>query len=231
LDSTAFNRGSFSPLHPGAARKITLGIVRRPPTSCAHRLRKPDQMCELLTLSVARCSRERQAPTWAFRDPEGHPSARRDKGDARWTTSRQGRGDRRRVRTTDAERTRAPSVGSSRTSRPERAKVAFAVHLRGFHPAPDRLLQDGPPRQRPASRFRLSSHRLPRVAPQGALTRKMRLTNFCNRLPKRAPSELSDSRARLGSLATSSMLSHRRPMTSGASSGRASLDGDAPASA
>jgi hypothetical protein len=51
------------------------------------------------------------------------------------------------------------------------------------------------PRQRLSSRFRLSGRCLPRVAPHAAPTRKMRLTNFCNRLTKRAPSGLSDSQA------------------------------------
>jgi len=60
----------------------------------------------------------------------------------------------------------------------------------------------------------------------------MRLSNFCNRLTKRAPSGLSDSRLpRATNLAAVRLaLRHLWPMTSG-SSGEASLDGDAPASA
>jgi len=34
-----------------------LGLLRRPPTPCAHRLRKPDRTLELLALSVARWAR------------------------------------------------------------------------------------------------------------------------------------------------------------------------------
>jgi len=41
------------------ARKHPAGDLRRPPTSCAHRLRKPDRTCELLALSVARCAQDR----------------------------------------------------------------------------------------------------------------------------------------------------------------------------
>jgi len=91
------------------------------------------------------------------------------------------------------------------------------------------------PRQRPASRIKLSSRYTPRVAPRPAPTGKMRLTNFCNRLTKRAPSGLSDSRLRLlhRSLAVAArlVLDHPRPMASGNPPGGASLDGDAPASA
>jgi len=41
------------------ARKHPAGDLRRPPNSCAHRLRKPDRTCELLALSVARWAQER----------------------------------------------------------------------------------------------------------------------------------------------------------------------------
>jgi hypothetical protein len=51
--TTAFNRDSFHPLRTGAARR-SLGIHRRPPTSRAHRLGKPDRASELLTFYVAR---------------------------------------------------------------------------------------------------------------------------------------------------------------------------------
>jgi len=81
-------------------------------------------------------------------------------------------------------------------------------------PHPVACCERAPPRQRPASHLRLSSRRHPRVAPQAASTRKARLTNFCNRLTKRAPSGLSDSRAHPESLATFRVQSHPRPMTS-----------------
>jgi len=50
------------------------------------------------------------------------------------------------------------------------------------------------PRQRLTSHLRLSSHIPLRVASTAAATGKMRLANFCNRLTKRAPSGLPDSR-------------------------------------
>jgi hypothetical protein len=52
--STAFNRGSFHPQRTGAARGHPFRGLRRPPTSCAHRLRKPDRTYELLAPHVAR---------------------------------------------------------------------------------------------------------------------------------------------------------------------------------
>jgi hypothetical protein len=60
------------------------------------------------------------------------------------TTSCQVRRDRRRVRTTDHERTRASSVGSTRTLRSERTEVALVVHVHEFCPAPCRPLRAGP---------------------------------------------------------------------------------------
>jgi len=53
---TAFNRDSFRSPRTGAARR-PLRIYRRPPTSRAHRLEKPDRASELLTFSVARWAR------------------------------------------------------------------------------------------------------------------------------------------------------------------------------
>jgi hypothetical protein len=66
-------------------------------------------------------------------------------------------------------------------------------------PHPVACREPGPPRQRMAGRFKLSRLRssrpgLPRDAPRG--TRKMRLTDFCNRPTTRAPQGLPDSRVR-----------------------------------
>lgn len=175
---------------------------------------------------------DEQAPTCAFRDPEGCPSARRDNDATRRTTSRQGRRDRRRVRTTDTERTRAPSVGSSRTLRPGRADVALAVHLRGVRPAPCRLLREGPA----PSKAGFSPQTIQPLPAASCLASRSDQKDAPHQLlqptNKRAPSGLSDSRAHPREpRSPHAMLSSLRPMTSSSSSGRASLDGDAPASA
>jgi hypothetical protein len=52
--TTAFNRGSCHPLRVVRHGDRLGGTYRRPPTSCAHRLRKPNHTDELLALSVAR---------------------------------------------------------------------------------------------------------------------------------------------------------------------------------
>jgi hypothetical protein len=70
-------------------------------------------------------------------------------------------------------------------------------------------------------------------------TRKMRRSDFCNRLQTRAPHRLPDSRMRpspgatlpRGSTARRRARAHLRPMASGAPPGEASLDGEPPASA
>jgi len=158
--------------------------------------------------------------------PEGHPPACRNNGDTRRTTSRQGRRDRRRVRTTDIERTRAPSIGSSRTLRPKRADVAFAIRLRGFRPAPGRLRREGPAPSRAGFSLQtiqpFASRELPRkrLRPERCAS-PTSATDSPNEHPLSCPIPGC----------TFSMLSHPWPMTSGTSSGRASLDGDAPASA
>jgi len=145
---------------------------------------------------------------------------------------RQVRRDRRRVRTTDIEQTRAPSAGSSQTLQFGRqASRSFYSH--GSYPAPCRLVQKRPASSKADVLLQTIQPSWLRVAPQSALTRKMRLTNFCNRLTKRAPSGLSDSRVHglTGFTAPGLVLSRLPPMASGDSSGGASLDGDSPASA
>jgi hypothetical protein len=49
---------AFTRSRTGAARRSPAGIYRWPPTSCAHRLRKPDPTCELLAPSVALRNRD-----------------------------------------------------------------------------------------------------------------------------------------------------------------------------
>jgi hypothetical protein len=83
------------------------GIHRRPPTSCAHRLRKPDRTSELLALSVARRARGRGL----------HPRLCQH-------LPCQARRCRRRFRTTATGRARTPSVGATRALQPERARHA-----------------------------------------------------------------------------------------------------------
>lgn len=105
----------------------------------------------------------------------------------RRTTPRQARRDHRRVRTLDIERTRAPSVGSPQALRLGRqvSRSLFTRTFAALHPIA--CGKCGLPRQRLASFFRLSGRSRLRVASQAVLTRKMHLTNFCNRLSKRAP--------------------------------------------
>jgi len=64
-------------------------------------------------------------------------------------------------RTMDTERTRAPSIGSPRTSRSEWAYVALVVHSHGFAPHPVACHAPTQPRQRLGGRFRLSHRPLP----------------------------------------------------------------------
>jgi hypothetical protein len=107
--------------------EIPLESSRRPPTFCAHRLRKPDRMCEPLTLSVTRRPRR-----WAGSDPRLQ------------VTPRQARRDRRRVRTPDIEQTRTPSVGSTPRLAVREVDFALVVYLHALYPAPCRLLQERP---------------------------------------------------------------------------------------
>jgi len=119
----------------------------------------------------------------------------------------------------------APCGSGERRSRSLFPRAASAPH-------PVACCKNDPPRQRPVSHFRLFDRWSPRVAPQRITTEKMRLSNFCNRLTNRAPSGLSDSRLLRATNLAAVRLALRRlwPMTS-SSSGEASLDGDAPASA
>jgi len=149
--------------------------------------------------------------------------------DARTTLS-QARRARRRVRTADIQRARAPSIGSSRTFRPGWADFALVVHSHVPAPHPVTRRENTLPRQWPgvSPRATQPSH----ASFLAGRTKKMRLTNFCNQLALRAPSGLSDSR-----LHGPAGLTARRHVRSastnglGTSSGEASLDGDAPASA
>jgi hypothetical protein len=181
--STAFNRASLHPPAPARHGDHPGVIYRRPPTSCAHRLRKPDRTSELLALSVART-------TPGSRDP---PAPLRH-------LPCQARRCRRRFRTTAIGRTRTPSVGSTRTLQPERAR-----HRERFtRVASPRTLSLaaslGLPRQRPTGRLELPRAITCHPAVAGIATRdatrKMRLTDFCNRLPSRAPCGSLDSRPR-----------------------------------
>jgi len=120
---------------------------------------------------------------------------------------RQARRCRRRFRTTTIGRTRTPSIGSCPCLAARAGSTSLVVHARGLTPHPvarcEPRLRTGPkphlaarlrrpPRQglagrlelprarrRPGCRFR---HQGPRLA-----ARKMRLTDFCNRLHSRAP--------------------------------------------
>jgi len=149
---------------------------------------------------------------------------------------RQAHWARRRFRTTSTERTRAPSVGSTRISRSGQAWPCLLFTHTGLAPHPVACREPGPPRQRMAGRFKLSRLRL-------VLRHNGREKDASHRLLQptaiRAPSGLPDSRVRspprrsiLADLPTRRRaLTHLRPMASGEPPGEASLDGEPPASA
>jgi hypothetical protein len=104
---------------------------------------------------------------------------------------RQAHRDRRWFRATNNRRTRAPSIGSTRTLRLGRLGHA-CCSLAWRRPHPVACRDPVPPRQGPAVRFKLSlrSRLLPRSRwgrppyppAQPDAPRKMRLSDFCNRL-------------------------------------------------
>jgi hypothetical protein len=231
-----FVRRRFSPMgrtvraagsHPRVARLLTVlasarcvparrgdlpgETYRRPPTSCAHRLRKPDRTNELLAFSVARWTRgrgllpvplpaPRRASSRLQRLPCGDAAARKP-------PSCQARRCRRRVRTTTTGWTRTPSIGSTRALRYGWARLRVAVHVRRRAPHPVARCEPVPPRQGQVGRLELprapaSASPSTFVAGSGAAftAGKMRLTDFCNRLPSRAPCGSLDSRLRPGAL-------------------------------
>jgi hypothetical protein len=161
-----------------------------------------------------------RAPTRVFVDPEGRPARAVQDG----------------TRRTCCARVAAPVAGLGRqaTSEPERlpldcpkpfgaggrtSRSLFTCTDTAPHPVVRR--QRGPPRQRPVSHFGLSGRAWSRVASRAVRTRKMRLSNFCNRLSIRAPLDCP-----------APVLPCKRPCGPLCGNlGRASLDGDAPASA
>jgi len=135
------------------------GTFRRPLTSCAHRLRKPDRTYELLALSVARWTRRCGLRPAAPSTPKGGlrlTTAPLRGAMSRHLPPRQVARCRRRFRTTTTRRTRAPSVGSTRTLRPERAQPRL-LFTRTASPRTLSLAASlGLPRQRPTGRLELS---------------------------------------------------------------------------
>jgi len=113
------------------------GTLRRPPTSCAYRLRKPDRTSELLALSVARRARGRGL----------HPRLRH--------LPRQARRRRPRFRTAATGQTRTPSIGSTRASQLQQARRRL-LFTRVASPRTLSLAASlGRPRQRPSGRLEL----------------------------------------------------------------------------
>jgi hypothetical protein len=123
------------------------GTFRRPPTSCAHRLRKPDRTCELLALSVARWTRRCGLRPAAASTPKGGlrimTAPSRD-GMSGHLPSRQAGRCRRRFRTTTTGRTRAPSVGSTRGLAARAGSAALVVHAHSLAPHPVACCEPGP---------------------------------------------------------------------------------------
>jgi len=120
------------------------GTFRRPPTSCAHRLRKPDRTYELLALSVARWTRRCGLRPTAPSTPKGGLPIRtapfRDATIGHLPSHQVAR-CRRRFRTTTTRRTRAPSVSSSSNLAARAGSATLVVHVAQPHPAPCRLLR------------------------------------------------------------------------------------------
>jgi hypothetical protein len=143
-----------------------------------------------------------RAPTRASAAPLGVASSRdgSPRGDA--VTGRlppcQARRCRRRFRTVATERTRTPSIGSTRALRPERARPRLlftrvaSPRTLSLAASPFCLVKG---RQVASSYPALPRAAVPLPARRPRYTaRKMRLTDFCNRLPKRAPCGSLDSR-------------------------------------
>jgi hypothetical protein len=145
-----------TPWHRRGTEATPWGAYRRPPTSCAHRLRKPDRTSELLALSVARRARGRGL----------HPRLCRH-------LPCQVRRCRRRFRTTATGRTRTPSVGGTRALQPERARHRL-LFTRVASPRTLSLAASlGLPRQRPTGRLELSRAPACHPAVAGTETRVM----------------------------------------------------------
>jgi len=116
---------------------------------------------------------------------------------------------RRRFRTTATSETGAPSIGSSRTLRPGWARCA-RCSLAQIAPHPVARCEPGAASSKAAGSPRAipctceppcggpRPGALARVRPGAA--RKMRLTDFCNRLPSRAPCGLLCFRSLLGAV-------------------------------
>jgi hypothetical protein len=139
---------------------------RRPPTSCAHRLRKPDRTCEPLTLSVASRPRGERAPTRFSRGALCAPS----EDDVPRAPRRQTRWTRRRFRAT-SNRTNQSAFHRIDPDLAIRAdSAALVVHAHGLAPHPVARREPWPPRQRQAGRFELS--RLRRESPLGSSSRR-----------------------------------------------------------
>jgi hypothetical protein len=100
---------------------------------------------------------------------------------------RQARRCRRRFRTTTTVRTEAPSLGSTRTLRPERARLRILFACTASPRTLSLAASLGLPRQRPAGRLELPRSVLCAAFRRRSGAGKMRLTDFCNRLPSRAP--------------------------------------------
>jgi hypothetical protein len=166
-----------APSHHGAARRSLTGTYRRPPTSCAQRLRKPDRMCELLAPSVAPRIRRHGLLTRAPEHPVGWPLSSPTPLRVSATSRpplRRIRRDRRRFRTTDnRESVRLPSdrpgpCGPGGLGRACCSRARASPRTLSLAAIPACLVKGG------------------RVASSYPVTGKMRLTDFCNR---RSPNE------------------------------------------
>jgi hypothetical protein len=192
-----------SALHvPARHGELRLRSPRWPPTSCAHRLRKPDPDERTSDAPCRTADRRARAPRLASRVlTSSHPTDQSLGPDPSSSTTRtpprQARPRRPRVRrTTTFGPGRLPSVWPSPRSDGGLGRAPFDI--RTPRPAPVRLPRaaHAPPKDvwvasdYPAP-YPLTTARAPRR--EGRWTEKMRRPDVCNRSPTRAPIELSDS--------------------------------------
>jgi len=168
------------------------GTFRRPPTSCAHRLRKPDRTYELLALSVARWTRRCGLRPTAPSTPKGGlpiTTAPFREATTGHLPPRQVARGRRRFRTTTIRRTRAPSVSSSSNlaARAAQPRLLFTSH--GLTPHPVACCEPGPA----SSKADWSPRAIPRF-PRAALLFPARRRRVTARERCVSPTSATDSR-------------------------------------
>ena len=199
-----------------AARRSPSGTYRRPPTSCAHRLRKPDHARELLTPSVAPRTRDRGLLPRALTHPAGWPfsSGRLPRGTPRHPGFRRAR---LAVTAAGLERRTIDEPERLPSDRPEprgSGRLGHACCSREWpRPAPCRLPRSRPAPSRAGGPLQAILPLLAHTPVTRGLSRKLRkrcvsptsATDFTSR----APRGLLDSRLRVLHVTPRGALTHR----------------------